>query len=236
MLLSADNCSDIPSLSPRLLPETHRSGGRWLHRSVGRVPAARRGRRGSLVNTGGSLGAGEGALGADPPGPESGWLEGSGKPAVPMVRGGSALEGMGAGPSAAPRMGESQARGHLGRRGRALSGAPSQGTTRWLLTARAPGSSWRPGRLASHPCSDPTPGPSPPNTRGLGLQVGLQSSRGSPQPRLHPSLRRSGTRSPLKGPLGCGCLWRSGLPAAATSEVSFRNSGALQSSLHCSPT
>lgn len=153
-----------------------------------------------------------------------------------MVRGGSALEGMGAGPSAAPRMGESQARGHLGRRGRALSGAPSQGTTRWLLTARAPGSSWRSGRLASHPCSDPTPGPSPPNTRGLGLQVGLQSSRGSPQPRLHPSLRRSGTRSPLKGPPGCGCLWRSGLPAAATSEVSFRNSGALQSSLHCSPT
>lgn len=85
MLLSADNCSDIPSLSPRLLPETHCSGGRWLHRSVGRVPAARRGRRGSLVNTGGSLGAGEGALGADPPGPESGWLEGSGKPAVPWL-------------------------------------------------------------------------------------------------------------------------------------------------------
>ena len=206
------------------------------HRSAGRVPAARRGRRGSLVNTGAPRGPGRGHWEPILQSQSQGGWRALGSPQCPWVGGGSVLEGTGAGPSAAPRMGESQARGHLGWRGRALSGAPSQGTTRWLLTTRAPGSSWRPGRLASHPCSDPTPGPSPPNMRGLGLQVGLQSSRGSPQPHPHPSLGWSGTRSPLKGPPGRGCLWRSGLPAAATSEVSFWNSGALQSSPRCSPT
>lgn len=189
MLLSADNCSDIPSLSPRLLPETRRSGGRWLHRSAGEGPGGQAGQEGQPGKHGGSLGAAEGALGAGPPGPESGWLEGSGKHTAPMGGRWIGAGGNRAGPSAARRVGESQARGHLGRRGRVLSGAPSQGMTRWLLTVRAPGSSWRPGRLVSHPCSEHPPpppalsqhlGPGPPGRTPV-IQ-GVPSAPPVPQP------------------------------------------------------
>lgn len=114
MLLSADNCSDIPSLSPRLLPETRRSGGRWLHRSAGEGPGGRAGQEGQPGKHGGSLGAAEGALGADPPGPESVWLEGSGKHTVPVAGGGGGglvLEGTGLGPQLPREWGRARHRG-----------------------------------------------------------------------------------------------------------------------------
>lgn len=157
MLLSADNCADIPSLSPRLLPETRRSGGRWLRRSAQEGPGGRAGQEGQPGKHRGFPGAsGVVDTGSQSSGARVSVAGGFWKAQSARGVGVDPCWREGAGPSAAPRRGTART-GHLGWRGRLLSGAPSLGTTRWLLSARAPGSSRRPGLLASHPCSDTTP-------------------------------------------------------------------------------
>lgn len=140
----------------------------------GRVLVAGRGRRGSLVNT----------LGADPPGPESGWPEGSGK----QKRRGVGVDRRwreGAGPSAAPRRGRARHRGiWAGGAGFSLAPTPRGQHAGCLPPGpRAPPGGqayWHLTTVLTLPLPAPSqrPGPGPPGRTPV--------IRGSPQPRPSP--------------------------------------------------
>ena len=216
MLLSADNCADIPSLSPRLLPETRRSGGRWLRRSAGEGPGGRAGQEGQPGKHTGSRSSR----------PRVRVAGGLGNAEAPWGGGGSALEGRGWTLSC-PEKGESQAQGvWAGGAGFSLV-PPPRGQHAGCLPPgpRAPPGGqayWHLTTVLTLPLPAPSqrPGPGPPGRTPV--------IRGSPQPRpsprpqmvwdtLTPERRpRTWVSAEVRTP--CGCY------------ISFRSSGALWSS------
>lgn len=236
MLLSADNCSGHPQLvaaasagNPplwRQMVPPDRPGGSRRRAAEGQ-PAEH-----------GALGAAGGALGADPPGPESVWLRASGKHTQCPWRVGGWIGAGGnrAGPVAALRGGESQASAS-GPEGPGSLWRPSQGQTRWLLTVRAPGSSWRPGQLVSHPCSEH---PRPrlllsPITWGLGLQVGTPVIQAPHAPPVPQPQTVWDTLTPERPPVDLGVCGGQGPRGCQAFEVSFQNSSAFRPSPGTSP-
>lgn len=190
---SADSCTDVPSLSPQLLP-----GDSPLARQMAPLNG-RGGSRGPAGREG--LPGGTDALavqGADPLGPEPGWLvrsgkhsarprlgacAGAGREATGRARGQDwALQLDPAGSKLSQGLGTAGQGQASGLEGQVSLPPPPPAVDGTLFVARAPGSSWRSGPLASLPwgLSHPRPPPPSPHPQQHLIYTHGLASRGCP--------------------------------------------------------